>query len=288
MKPFELVKADVVPLTHALAVEFRDMTPSPTERDFNPARLKMLQQKATAGQLLTFHWAKARMDGKMLRVNGQHSSIMLAELNGDFPSGLSVHVDEYVVDGPQGLALLFRQFDDRKSGRSTADISGAYQNLIPALQAVAKPVGKLGVEGITWYQRNIESVDTPLGDEQYTLFNQSLTQQFLIWLNEIFSIKTPELRKVPVVAAMYGTFLKNPEETRKFWAEVARGGKEYEDNAPSTILDGWLKSIKEEKLELRPGDYFRGCVYAWNATRDAKTIKEIRYDLKRVTQTMAD
>ena len=37
----------------------------------------------------------------------------------------------------------------------------------------------------------------------------------------------PEFRRVPVVAAMYGTFLKNPEETRKFWDEVARGGKEY-------------------------------------------------------------
>ena len=87
---------------------------------------------------------------------------------------------------------------------------------------------------------------------------------------------------------MYGTFLKNPEETRKFWGEVARGGKEYEENAPSGILDEWLKSAKEEKLELKPGDYFRGCVYAWNAARDNKQIKEIRYDRKRVTQTIAD
>lgn len=288
MKPFELVKSEVVPLTLELAIEFRDMTPSPTERDLNQARLKMLQTKAEADQLLTFHWAKARMEGKVLRVNGQHSAVMLAGLNGKFPVGLQAHIDEYVVDGHGGLALLFRQFDDRKSGRSMADISGAYQNLVPVLHDVQKPNGKLGVEGITWYKSRIEGVETPLGDEQYTLFNQSPIQQFLMWLNDILSIKAPEMRRTAVVAAMYATFLKNPEETRRFWGEVARGGKEYDDNAPTTILDEWLKSAKIEKLELKPGEYFRGCIYAWNASRDEKSIKEIRYDLKRATQTIAD
>jgi len=110
----------------------------------------------------------------------------------------------------------------------------------------------------------------------------------LLWLNEIFSIKTPELRRVPVVAAMYGTYLKNPDETRKFWSEVARGGDEYTDTAPSRVLDEWLKTAKEEKLELKPGEFFRGCIYAWNAARDDKQIKEIRYDLKKGTQTISD
>ncbi len=39
---------------------------------------------------------------------------MLASLNGEFPQGLYVTMDEYEVDSPDGLALLFRQFDDRK------------------------------------------------------------------------------------------------------------------------------------------------------------------------------
>jgi hypothetical protein len=43
---FELIKSEVLPLTPDLARQFKEMEPSPTERDLNPARLKMLRDKA--------------------------------------------------------------------------------------------------------------------------------------------------------------------------------------------------------------------------------------------------
>ena len=60
-------------------------------------------------------------------------------------------------------------------------------------------------------------------------------------------MKTPELRKETIVAAMYGTFDKNEAEARKFWKEVSRGGVEYEDSHPTTALDAFLKPVFEEK-----------------------------------------
>ena len=66
----------------------------------------------------------------------------------------------------------------------------------------------------------------------------------------MFSIKTPELRRQTIVAAMYGTFEKNEAEARKFWREVARGGVEFEENHPTTVLDAFLKSVVEEKKKL--------------------------------------
>jgi hypothetical protein len=54
-----------------------------------------LKTKAEAGQLITFHWSVARLGDKRLRMNGQHSSNMLCGLNGHFPTGLKVHLDEY-------------------------------------------------------------------------------------------------------------------------------------------------------------------------------------------------
>lgn len=289
MTAFQLIKSQARPLTMELAQKFRDMPGSPTERELNEGRLRNLRAKAEQGKLVTFHWATAKMpDGKTYRVNGQHSTTMLCELNGAFPEGAFVHVDEYAVDGPEGLAVLFRQFDDRKSGRSAADVAGAYQNLEPVLRDVAKPVGKLGIEAVAWFDRVIEGVSSKIGDDQYSLFHNEHLHPYLAWLNDLFSIKTPELKRVPVVAAMYGTFLKNGEEARKFWAEVSRGGKEYEDNAASTVLDSWLKSIKEEKTEIKPGEYFRGCVYAWNAYREDKPIKDIRYDTRKAAQAISD
>jgi len=63
----------------------------------------------------------------------------------------------------------------------------------------------------------------------------------------VFSIKTPELKRQTIVAAMYGTFEKNEAEARKFWLEVSRGGVEFEDNHPTSVLDAFLKSAIEDK-----------------------------------------
>jgi len=56
----------------------------------------------------------------------------LCDLNGHFPKGLKVHIDEYEVPNKPSLALLFRQFDDRKSNRSPSDVASAYQGLSDA------------------------------------------------------------------------------------------------------------------------------------------------------------
>jgi hypothetical protein len=284
MASFMLLKAEVKPLTRAVAEQFKGMEPSPTERDLDPARLKHLKGKAEGGHLVTFHWATAKMGGRVLRVNGQHSSNMLCELADPFPEGLQVHLDHYEVDGPDGLALLFRQFDDRKSGRSAADVAGAYQGLCPELANVSKPIAKLGIDGVAWYRRHVLGNPVASGDQVYELLQEKGLHGFLLWLNDIFSIKTPELKKVQVVSAMYGTFISNEAAARKFWDEVARGGIEFEDNAPSTILDGWLKAAKEGAADagaLKPGNFYQGCIYGWNAFREGKTIKTIKFGVEK-------
>jgi hypothetical protein len=108
-------------LTRELAQKYHDMEASPTERELNPGRVKHLTTKIEKGLAVSFCWASATVEqvGKQLRMNGNHSSSALVGLNGGFPDNLFVHLDEYEVEDIQGLALLFRQFDDRKSSRSS-------------------------------------------------------------------------------------------------------------------------------------------------------------------------
>ena len=224
MEPmFKLISSETKPLTPELAERFKSMTPSPTERVFDPARAKMLREKAEAGQLIAFNWAIAKIGDKEYRVNGQHSSAVLSELNGQFPQGLKVHLDTYAVDNTDGLALLFRQFDSRKSGRTPTDVSGAYQGLYPALSDVSRSAAKLAVEGVAWFDRHVEGLPAPKGDDVYTLFGKTALHDFIRWVGEVFSIKTPELRRQTIVAAMYGTFDKNEAEARKFWTRGQPG-----------------------------------------------------------------
>lgn len=281
---FKLIDATVKPLTLEIAKAFRELEPSPTERELDPARIKHLRAKADLGQLVTFHWSTAKLGDKKLRMNGQHSSTMLCDLNGNFPEGLQVHIDEYQVDNNEGLADLFRQFDDRKSSRTISDVAGAYQGLFPELNNIPRKTAKLGIEGVAWYRRNVlGTLATNMGDDTYRLFRESGLHPFLHWLGELFDIKTPELKRASIVSAMFGTWETNPAEAKKFWHDTARGGVEYEDTAPSTVLDTWLKQQAESlaNRDLKPGNYYQACIYAWNAHRDSKTITSIKHDTKK-------
>jgi hypothetical protein len=286
---FSLISSETKPLTPDLAERFKAMLPSPTEREFDPARAKMLREKAEAGQLIAFNWAVAKVGDKEYRVNGQHSSKVLADLNGQFPQGLKVHMDTYKVDTMDGLALLFRQFDARKSGRTPMDVSGAYQGLYTDLAGVARGAAKLAVEGVAWYDKHIEGLPAPKGDDVFTLFGKTGLHPFIRWVGEVFSIKTPELKRQTIVAAMYGTFEKNEAEARKFWSEVSRGGVEFEDNHPTSVLDAFLKSAFEDKrkMELKAGNFYQASIYAWNAYREGKSTTSVKYDTKKGLYTVA-
>jgi hypothetical protein len=279
---FELVKSEVKDLTPELAKEFHELEPSPTERELNPARVKHLREKAELGKLITFHWSSVVYNGRRLRMNGQHSSAMLCSLDGKFPTGLKVHFDEYKVDQDWDMADLFRQFDDRRSGRSAGDVAGAYQGLEPALHNVPRGPAKLAIDGIAWVRKTVAKLPTQKGDGVYEMFHDEIYHPFIKWIGEIFSIKTPEMKLAPIVGAMYDTFEANEGEARKFWQQVAAGGIEFEDNAPSTILDGWLKVLKESPdPDIKASHLYQGCVYAWNAYREGKTIKEVKHDTRK-------
>jgi hypothetical protein len=49
------------------------------------------------------------------------------------------------------------------------------------------------------------------------------------------------------------------------------------------VLDAFLKSIVEnkKKVELRPANFYRACIYAWNAYREDKTLTSVKYDTKK-------
>jgi uncharacterized protein (DUF608 family) len=96
-------------------------------------------------------------------------------------------------------------------------------------------------------------------------------------------------RGFPLVGAGEGPVVANEVEARKFWMQVSRGGVEYEENHPTTVLDTFLKSVLEErkKWDLKPGNLYQASVYAWNAYRENKTITSVKYDTKKGLYTAA-
>jgi hypothetical protein len=284
---FRLLKAETIPLTKGLAEKFQRMPASPTERELNPLRIKGLKLKAELGHLITFNWAMVNFGKEQYRMNGQHSSAMLLELEGPFPDNLFAHVDTYEIDSQEDLASLFRQFDNRISSRSEKDVAGAYQGLWAELHTVPKPNAKLAAEGVALYLQRIEKSIGKLAtsDDKYAVvFNLKETHPFIIWMGELLTTKTPELRYASVIAAIYATYQADVDKAVEFWTETARGGAMYINNAPTFILSEWLRKYHEHKnmrQTMQPLNYYQGCIWAWNNFMKGKTIKDVIFDIKK-------
>jgi hypothetical protein len=280
---FRLVNVEVKDLTPELAKEFSEMEASPTERELKDKRLRYLLDKAKAGQLVTFHWSRARIGNKLLRMNGQHSSKMLCSLNGSFPTGLKVCIEDFEVDSMDDLPLLFRQYDQSNSVRSKSDNAFAYQGAAKggAIRDLNKNNAKRAVSGVAWYRRIVLTDPVPKGDDVFSLFNEEDLHSFIRWIaGTVHEKKTYELAVVPVIGAMHATFVANSDEARAFWKQVVAVG-EYEDNEPTTMLAKWLRAIGDKELKVKEANHYQGCIYAWNAHRQEKQIKNIKDDAKK-------
>jgi len=284
---FHLVDVKVQDLTPAIVKEYRGIPGSATEREINEAHVKKLRERAEGGRSVVYHWATAEVKdkpGQLIRINGQHSSEMLSQLDGTMPSNLKVVREHYLCQDRDAVALLFQQFDARFSTRSTADIAGVYQGIQSALKDVPKPYAKLAIDGFTWFARYVGKTPVPIGDEAYGLMAREELHPFIIWLGQTLTSKTRELQPRGVIGAMYGTFEASSSKAREFWEQVSRGGDPDDEDCPATRIDMWLREIYEGRLEidkLGAGNYFQACINAWNAHIDGKSLSTVRYEVKK-------
>jgi hypothetical protein len=260
-----LKKSETVKLTRDVALQHRDMTPSPTEREFDAKRVKFLRGKIVEGLFLPPSWAVAEFKGKLVRMNGQHSSHALCDSNGDFPKGITAHVDTYAATDADDLAMLFRQFDARQSCRSSLDIAGAYQGLFDGLENVNRKHALQAVKGISWYLRTIDGEAAPTGDDIGKMFSNNSYHGFICWCETVFTSKCLEMQRDQVVAAMYGTYILSESRARTFWSNVAKGG--VDEGSVEGMLSEQLTSDRDEKdsrKKLKAAQVYGICAKAWN------------------------
>jgi hypothetical protein len=278
MSKFKRLKAEINQLTPEFLAWFRELPPSPMERDLKPSRVNYLRDQADAGELVPFYWVTARLRNKpnsLIRINGQHSSNMLAQLPSLDPD-LIVFYTEWEVENKSDLALLYRKYDARQSGRSPIDICNAYHGLEPELATISTPIVKLGTEGAFWYYQNVVGeIKGVKGDDRYNrLIEEPEDHPFLQWIGTLIG-NSKELRQTPVIAAMYGAFARDQESAREFFADVEKGtGPE---NDPAQVLDEWLTIAldKGHGITIQPKHYWNASAFAWNAYREGRTIASI-------------
>lgn len=281
---FKLVSSITKPLTQEVLKEFVAIPKGPTERDLNKGRLKFLRERIEAGLAVPFNWAIVREGENVYRMNGQHSSAVLSELNGKFPNGLTVHLDEYEVAGRDSMIALFRQFDPARSARGPKDVSYVHQQYEPDLFDLDPVIAKKAVEAISYYDTFVEKITPLRGDEQYSLLHDRKSHPFLNWLPAVLTKQAKELDKKPVIAAMWSTHQANASASDVFWRLVAAGGEQGVERHPTTLLDDWLTAMHNRTLDynVKVDETYNGCINVWNAWRKGETsMTRIKYDANK-------
>ena len=286
---WQLVKSESSTLKRDKALEFAakhsGLPHSPVEREVDPNRVKKLVNIIRSGVALPFNWATVDYEGKTVRMNGQHSSAAIKEIGAELPDKLSFHVDHFRADDRASMVDLFRQFDQRWSSRTAADVSGAYQGLVPELVDCNRKAVKIGAEAISWYLRTVEGAEAHTGDSTYDLLHHHKYTAFFRWINGIVNGRK-ELLKKEVMAAMFRTYEASESGATKFWREVSFGPDFFTDDmTPGAVLIGELsraledRDFREKEFE-KAAAYYKKSVKAWNAFCAGQRISTLKVAAK--------
>lgn len=267
------VETQKVPLTREVAEDFATMPSWAGERDLEKWRCKWLEDKLNAGLFYSPSWCKAYYHGRAVRVDGQHSSHMLADAD-PFPVGLHAIILVYEIDTETELADLFNQFNQRESVRTLGQTINAHAKTEPSIAHIAP----------TWITKAVAGISHSLNEGRAARMSDTDRARlihhntgFIRWAHPFVVCRF--MSGGSVVAAMYDTYTKNEDDATEFWNFV-RDESHPDRDHPTRTLARLLRELYADRRAKRPAkwnarDVYIKCRHAWNAYR-----RGTRTDLK--------
>lgn len=278
---FKEIRSYTVPLTREVATEVATMPGWKGERKLRKDRVAYLDAAIRDGRFHSPSWAFAWLDGKKMRVNGQHSSTALAEANGYFPVGLNVIMQEFSCDSIFDVAALFATFDRPESIRNTRECLGAAKAIHGELDDVNPYIASMIVAGIASALRGDGAKTNVSIEDRSRLLHSNL--DFVMWANSIIGHKKRILQRACVIATMFKTWRKDADQSRSFWEMVLRNDHPEVTHPTRKLHDLLLEATMRTKLEGSNKQSAWSmvaihvkCIHAWNAYRRGTTT-DLKY-----------
>lgn len=254
----------VLPLTRELAMDVATMQAWRGERPLRPQRLQMLKSKLDRGLFHSPQWAIAELGNQLYRMNGQHSSTVLAEYE-PFPEGLSVTIQIFEVDDAQDLATLFAQFDNPGSSRRSREILNAHVQAESLFTDAGINELQTIVGGIAMGITGAAQCGSCNAEEKARLIRSH--SEFVEWVRQFTG--DAKLRFVAIVAACYTTWRKDRGRATHFWQTV-RDESHPDPQDPTRMLSRFILSevkggAKRTGTTWDRRAVFVKCLNAWNA-----------------------
>ncbi len=271
-------------LTHALVKRFNEMEPAPHDRPLRETRVRGLQKLVENGEFRTCEWCSAfcKETGKEHRINGKHTSSMFATMNGDLPS-FNLLVSKYECDTLEDVAKLYSSFDTRQSARTSNDIYRIYAASNEELAALPSSLVNLAIAGISFSDHpDTQGGGKNTADERAERLLEH--PSFAVWLFDLVGSNTKcNLRRGPVVGAMFKTYQKSQKDSTDFWSMV-RDGSGTNHVAPDRLLSRYLdttsissgRGAMTGKKKVTAREMYVRSLHAWNAWRKGEKT-ELKY-----------
>lgn len=283
-----------VAVTRKLAKQFADMEAAPHDRPLSTRRLTVYEKLMKDGKFRPVTWATAECveTGGKYRVNGKHTSTLLAAM--DFLPEFYVTVEEYRCDGLEDVAQLYATFDSRMMSRTANDIYLSFAATCPEIKHLPQRVITSSATGIAYAKFGQDTYDRSQPAERAELVLEH--SAFVVWFHDLLTRQGEYQDSIPgvgmkkyqhilrqgVVAAMFKTWERSPENSTKFWLEV-RDETGITPEVPTRKLARFLlttglrnvKSGEKSSFTERAGlrEIFVRCIHAWNAWRKGEPTK---------------
>lgn len=270
------VKAELLHLTHELAVQFNTMPPVPGERDKRPSRLNFFKRHLKNGTFGSPTWSVAIVKGAIeeMRADGQHTSTVLAGLPPEqFPQGLQVTKQTFQIDSVEEDAQpLFDMFDNPQSARTHTDAMSIYRAQWGDLKGLKNAFLVDVAKGIDYYLEEFP-LDPNYPKVQWArrkfgmYYTTPKHRDFANWLHQWEDARHAwMIGKGELTAEMFHDWNAFPNIATIFWGYVLK--EDHPDSADETReLAATLKDLAGRKKDLKKDAFRKQARKFWDRYR---------------------
>lgn len=273
-------KPRTLSVTSKLATEFMEMEGAHVDRPLSEKRVQAYKKAVLDGRFRPVTWAKAFCEAKnaIYRVDGKHTSTLFATMIENIQSyNLSAIITEYHCPTLEDVADLYSTFDSHLQSRTASDINRSCAAIDPQLMNLDIPFLNLVVSALDMDKSFGSWGKRPRAERAEDLWENV---DIVLWTKDILKCKsepTKKLWRVPVVAAMIGTYRKNKQQADIFWSSV-RDEIGPTPHCADRVLARFLtqthatKSHVHNVKKITDREYLAKCIHAWNAWRKNQVL----------------
>lgn len=291
---WNVVSQKLVKSTIKLATEISEMEGTPHERLLSEHRLSWIKRWVDANEMRDFTWAvcDCKANGKRFRVNGHHTSLVLAstaEEKHPLVNLVTIQADTMV-----DVAKVFSAFDAPESVRPWRQVLWEFASRTPSLLKLHRKTVAVGANGLQWYlwqgapaptEKNEKGVAFRLSSAEKAIqLTDPKFTQFYTWIDSYVNGEDGlHLQRGPVTGAMAKSWYKDKQAAETFWPLIRDGGDARQLSPVRQLRDFLLCSAtighsatggsrRGMKGGLVTGrEMHVRCILAWNMYRGKKT-----------------